>query len=361
MAFTLKHLVSLTKVAVENQASDIHIRTDEVPCLRIRKELVPVETKTLSVQDVSDICQLVLPPNEFNNLKDINEIDGSFDLEKLCRIRYNFFRYNNKIGIIFRIIKMAIPTLKELGVAESVKNICQQRNGLILVTGPTGAGKTSTLAAMVNHINQTRNAHIVTIEDPIEYLHPQLRCRITQREIGKDTDSFATGLRAALRQDPDIILIGEMRDQETIATALKAAETGHVVFSTVHTTNAIATINRIISMFPPKQTEYIKKRLAENLYATIGQRLLKNEQNKGLVLAQEIMITSPGIKECILGEEPMAKITSIIKHSKGPGGNGGQHFDQHIWELFKDKIISKETALEATSSQSDFMQKMIVE
>jgi twitching motility protein PilT len=260
-----------------------------------------------------------------------------------------------------RLVRNSIPTIEGLGLPKILSSIALHRRGMILVTGATGSGKSTTLAAMINHINNQRGAHIVTIEDPIEYLHPQIKSRITQREVARDTQSFTAGLRAALRQDPDIILIGEMRDPETVAIALKAAETGHLVFSTVHTTNAVSTIGRIISMFPPEEQDDVRKRLAENLYATIGQRMLKKMSNKGVVIAMEVMITGPGVKECILGNEPLSRLYKIIHEGHGPGGNGSQTFDQHVMEIFNAGIISKETALEAAESQSDFMQKLMVD
>lgn len=362
MAFTLKNLTSLINVAVQNRASDIHLRTDEAPCLRINGEMIPVQTKSFSLEDMQDIAKILLQEEHLiKRLPELNEMDGGYAIEGLCRVRYNLFRYSAKLGIILRIVNTQIPTIDSLGLAQSLKKIANQRRGLILLTGATGSGKSTTLAAMIDEINEKRSCHIVTIEDPIEYLHPQKKARISQREVGKDTDNFASALRSALRQDPDVILIGEMRDAETISTALKAAETGHVVFSTIHTTNAVASVGRIISMYPPEEQADVRKRLAENLYATVSQRMLKKYNNKGVAIAQEIMITSPGIKECILGDEPLARITTIIEENRGPGGNGSQSFDQHVMELFQAGVITKETALEAVSSESDFIQQLTVE
>lgn len=362
MAFSIKNLTSLAQVAVQNRASDIHLRTDEAPCLRINGEMIPVQTKSFSFEDMVDIANILLGEDRLaGKLDEINEMDGGFAIEGLCRIRYNLFRYNQKLGIILRIVNTQIPTIESLGLSKALKKIAGQRRGLILLTGATGSGKSTTLAAMIDEINEHRACHIVTIEDPIEYLHTQKKARISQREVGKDTDNFTTALRSALRQDPDVILIGEMRDPETISTALKAAETGHVVFSTIHTTNAVTSIGRIISMFPPEEQEDVRKRLSENIYATISQRMLKKKAEKGVVIAQEIMVTSPGIKECILGEEPLARITTVIEDGKGPGGNGSQSFDQHIMELYQSGQISKETALSAVSSESDFIQQLTVE
>ncbi len=361
MPFTIKNLTDLAKVAVENGASDIHLRSDEVPCLRIRGELVSVQTRQFSINEMEDICRIIIPKAEiFNNLDKVNELDGSFDIPDLCRFRFNFFRYNKKIGIIFRIVKMTIPSIDELKLPAVIKDIASQRRGLILVTGATGSGKSTTLAAMINHINLSRFAHIVTVEDPIEYIHPQIKSRISQREIGSDTKDFSSALRAALRQDPDVILIGELRDSETIDVALKAAETGHAVFATLHTTDAISTIGRIISMFSPDQQEEVRKRLSNNLYATIGQRMLKSKKNS-MVVAQEIMINNPSIKECIMGEQSLRNILSIIAKSYKSGGNTSRSFDQHLLELYQKDVISKETAIAAATSENDFLQKLIID
>jgi twitching motility protein PilT len=360
MAFSEKNLFSLVKVAIENGASDIHLRTDEPPCLRIRGEMIPVQTKSFLIDDLMDIARILISdPHIIESIDAIKEFDGGFEVPDLCRLRYNFYRFNMKVGIILRIVMNRVPSIKELGLNPIISKIALQHRGLILVTGATGSGKSTTLAAMINHINQNRAAHIVTIEDPIEYLHPQLKSRISQREVGTDTSDFTGALRSALRQDPDIILIGEMRDPETISIALKAAETGHLVLSTVHTTNALTTVGRIIAMFPKAEQEDVRKRLADNLYATISQRMLKSV-NKGVVIAQEIMVTNPGIKECITGEEPTSRIPTIIAQGKNQEGVGSQTFDQHIMEIYQQGLISKETALSAVSSESDFLQNLIV-
>lgn len=346
MGFSKQNLISLIKVGVQHNASDIHIRTDERPCLRIRGELVPVETKEFKAEDVIEISKIILQRKSLTDrISSLKEYDGGLSIPGLCRIRYNFFRYDKKIGIVMRIVNSDIPSLKDLGLPKVLAKISDQKRGLVLVTGPTGSGKSTTLAAMIDHINENRNCHIVTVEDPVEYLHPQKRSRLSQREVGKDTDDFNTALRGALRQDPDVILIGEMRDPETVQIALKAAETGHIVFSTVHTTNAITTIGRIISMFPPEEQRDVRKRLSVNLYSTISQRMLKKADNSG-------------VKECIEGEEPLERIIEIIEEGNGPGGNGSQSFDQHIMALYENRIIDKKTALGAVTSQSDFLQKL---
>ncbi len=359
MAFSPENLISLIKLAFQHNASDIHIRTNEPPAFRIRGELFSVESKPLKQEDVFEIAKIIIRNKEDNaRIHEFKEYDGGFGVSGLCRIRFNFFRYHQKPGIILRIVKESVPTIDQLGLPQVLKHISSQKRGLILVTGPTGSGKSTTLASMIRHMNESFNYHIITIEDPIEYIHKTARSKISQREVGRDTDNFTTGLRSALRQDPDVLLIGEMRDPETVQTALKAAETGHLVLSTMHTTNALATIGRIISLFPESEREEVKKRLSVNLYATVGQRMLKRADNNGIVIAQEIMITSPGIKECILGNEPLERIVKIMHEAHKPGGNGSLTFDQNIMELYEAGKIDKETALAAVTSQTNFLQKL---
>lgn len=365
MAFTLKNISSLLNVAIQHKASDIHIRTDEVPCLRIRGELVPIQTKIFNSADLKDIVKILIDNRESINQEPVSytikdEVDGAFSVPNLCRVRYNIFSYFGQLGIVLRIINTKVPNLAELDMPKILGKIAMQKRGLVLVTGATGSGKSTTLAGMIEHINENRSSHIVTIEDPIEYLYTQKKSRISQREVGSDTVDFASGLRAALRQDPNVISIGEMRDPITAHIALKAAETGHMVFSTLHTSNTVTTIGRIISMFPAHEQTEVRKRLAENLYAIIGQRMLVGKNDR-VVIAQEIMVTSPGIKDCISGKDDINRIPHIISQGQGKSTNGGQTFDQHIMYLYQKGFIEKEVALEAVSSQSDFIQKLIVD
>jgi twitching motility protein PilT len=364
MAFTDKHLKSLVAVAIQNGASDIHIRSGEPPCLRIRGDLVPVKSnKNIEVSDIKNLFEIMITnKKDLENFEELKEYDAVFEIEELCRLRLNYFRYNDKSGMILRIINMSVPTIDELNLSPTLKQIVKKKRGLVLVTGATGSGKSTTLAAMIDYINEKQTKHIVTIEDPIEYLHKQKQSRVSQREVGKDTETFMSGLKSALRQDPDVILLGELRDQESISVALKAAETGHLVMATVHTTDALATIGRILSMFPPEELRDVRKRLADSLFATISQRMVKGKNKKKAVIAQEIMVTSPGVKECIRGDEPLERILSIIE-------NGGtneigvkcQTFDQHIFQLYERGLISKAEAEKAVRSQSNFLQKLIIE
>lgn len=361
MAFSPKNLASLINVAMQHKASDIHIRYNEVPCLRIKGELIPVQTKTFVEEDVTDIIKILLDKdlNE-HEIMAISELDGAYSIPDLCRIRFNIFKYFNHFGIVLRIINSQVPSLKTLDMPSIISKIALQQRGLVIITGQTGSGKSTTLASMIDHINENSSSHIITIEDPIEYMHLQKKSRISQREVGRDTESFATGLRSALRQDPDVISIGEIRDPETVEIALKAAETGHLVLSTMHTTNATSTIGRMISMFSPSEQGEARKRIAENLHAVIGQRMLPGLKTP-VVIAQEILVNSPGIKDCILGKDELSRIYQIISQGAGKSTNGAQSFDQHIMHLFQKGFISKEVALESVSSQSDFIQKLIVE
>lgn len=358
MAIEAKDFVKLVKSAVSNGVSDIHIRTNEKPCFRVRGDLIPVKMDPLTYDDVKDCAKILIKDeNAKAQLDTLKELDGSFQIPKLCRLRYNLMRYQGKMGIILRIIDSEIPTTEKLGLPKSINKIAMTHNGLVLVTGATGSGKSSTLAAMINYVNKNKAVHILTLEDPVEYIHSPIKARITQREIGEDTDDFTAALRSALRQDPDIILIGEMRDAETISIALKAAETGHLVFGTVHTTDALNTIGRLISMFPPEEQDAVRVRIADNLYATVSQRLLKTVDGKGRVAAQEIMITSPGIKEAIADSTKTAEIYTYI--TKGKKGSGTQTFDQHITDLYNDGKISLEEARASATSPDDFERNLM--
>jgi twitching motility protein PilT len=358
MAITQEDFLKLVKTAVSNGVSDIHIRTNERPCFRIRGDLVPVKTTIITYEDVKVIALLMLKDAKLKEQIDtIKEVDGSFQIPKLCRLRYNIMRYQGKMGIILRIIDAEVPTTEALGIPVIVNKIASAQNGLVLVTGATGSGKSSTLAAMINHVNRTKPIHILTLEDPVEYIHAPIKARITQREVGEDTDDFGSALRSALRQDPDIILIGEMRDAETVGIALKAAETGHLVFGTVHTTDALNTIGRLISMFPPEEQDSVRSRIADNLHATVSQRLVKTIDGKGRVAALEIMITSPGIREAIADPAKISDIYTYIR--KGKSGSGTQTFDQHLTDLFKAEKISREEASKNASSPEDFERNLM--
>jgi twitching motility protein PilT len=358
MAITKETFFSLIKSASASGVSDIHLRTDEKPCFRMRGDLVPVKLDPLTNDDLKMICGLMIKDEEIlKKLDKVKEHDGSFSVPNVCRVRYNLMRYQSKMGLILRLINDKIPTTEELKLPAVLDKIASANAGLVLVTGATGSGKSSTLAAMINFINRTSAVHILTLEDPVEYVHSPIKARITQREIGTDTSDFNSALRSALRQDPDIILIGEMRDAETISIALKAAETGHLVFGTVHTTDALSTIGRLISMFPPEEQGVVRTRIADNLYSTISQRLLKSADGKGRVAAQEIMINNPGIRESILDPHKIKEIYMYIE--KGKNGSGAQSFDQHITKLYKDGLITMEEAKGNATRPEDFERNLM--
>lgn len=358
MALTKEAFFNMVKSANASGVSDIHLRTDEKPCFRLRGDLVPVKLEPLTNDDLKLVCSLMIRDTEImSKIDKIKEHDGSFAVPNVCRVRYNLMRYQGKLGLILRLISDKVPTTEELKLPQVINKIASANAGLVLVTGATGSGKSSTLAAMINYINKTSQTHILTLEDPVEYIHTPIKSRITQREIGADTSDFNSALRSALRQDPDIILIGEMRDAETISIALKAAETGHLVFGTVHTTDALSTIGRLISMFPPNEQHVVRTRIADNLHATISQRLLKTSDGKGRVAAQEIMINNPGIKESILDPVKTAEIYTYI--TKGKNGSGAQSFDQAITKLYKDGLITMEEAKSNATKPEDFERNLM--
>ena len=319
---------------------------------------MPVKMDPMTNDDIKLACSLMIKDADvLKKLDTIKEHDGSFTVPKICRVRYNLMRYQGKLGLILRLISDKIPTTEELKLPAVINKIAEANAGLVLVTGATGSGKSSTLAAMINYINRNSAVHVLTLEDPVEYVHTPIKARITQREIGQDTSDFGSALRSALRQDPDIILIGEMRDAETISIALKAAETGHLVFGTVHTTDALSTIGRLISMFPPEEQSVVRVRIADNLHATISQRLLKTSDGKGRIAAQEIMINNPGIKESILDPAKTKEIYMYIE--KGKNTSGAQSFDQHITKLYKDGLITMEEAKGNATRPDDFERNLM--
>jgi twitching motility protein PilT len=353
----------LLRAAIEYGASDIHIREGEPPCFRINGDLIPIKSPPVQHDDLSSISSFLLDGvDQLKNLSLIRELDGGKTFEGICRVRFNFFRFQEKLGVILRLIKNNVPSIDELKISKTIKSIAENKRGLVLITGATGSGKSTTMAAMIEHINSLSSGHIITIEDPVEYLFTQNQSRITQREVGVDTGDFNSALRSALRQDPDVIAIGEMRDQETVDICLKAAETGHMVISTIHTNNAENTIGRIIAMFPPEAQKDARIRLSENLFATISQRMLKTKEGTGRVVAQEIMINTPGVRECISGKEDMKNLYTYIREGFNPGAQySSQTFDQHLKLLLKNKVITKQEAIKAASSGGDFARSLDIE
>jgi twitching motility protein PilT len=351
------HVNDLLKIAVESGASDLHLKAGSYPMMRVRGTLTPAtEEKRLDHEDMVSIAAAVLPTGHREKFKENREVDLAYSIAGLGRFRCNAFQQRGTIGMIFRVIPMRVATIDELALPPVLKVIAGEERGLVLVTGTTGSGKSTTLAAMIDEINATRTTHIMTVEDPIEYLHRDNRSIINQREIGVDTQSFSQALRSALRQDPDVILVGEMRDFETIETALLAAETGHLVFSTLHTLDATETINRIIAVFPPHQQKQIRIQLASVLKAVISQRLIPKSDNRGRAPAVEVLISTPFIRDCIMDKEKTHLIHGAI--AQGTSQYGMQTFDQSIFYLYQQGLISYEEALRWASNVDEFKLKV---
>jgi twitching motility protein PilT len=347
----------LLKTAHSQGASDLHLKVGSCPILRINGELSPVSSENrLSQEDTLKIAFTVMSPGQREIFKKKNDIDLAYSVPGLGRFRCNIFIQRGTIGLVFRVIPMRIPTIEELLLPDVIKKISLEPRGLILVTGTTGSGKSTTLAAIIDNINNNRTDHIITIEDPIEYLHRDKRSIVNQREIGNDTESFSKALRASLRQDPDVILVGEMRDFETIQTALTAAETGHLVLSTLHTIDATETVNRIISVFPPYQHKQVRIQLASVLKAIISMRLVPKMDGNGRVPAVEVLIATATIKDCILDPDKTKIIPDVI--AQGALHYGMQTFDQSIFNLYKSNLISYEEALRRATNPDDFALKV---
>jgi twitching motility protein PilT len=351
------HVNDLLKIAVENGASDLHLKVGTYPMMRVRGTLMPAtEERRLEHEDLVSMAAAVLPAGHRDKFKDNHEVDLAYSVAGLGRFRCNAFQQRGTIGMIFRVIPMKVATIEDLMLPRVLKKIAAEERGLVLVTGTTGSGKSTTLAAIVDEINLTRTAHIMTIEDPIEYLHRDNRSIINQREIGVDTNSFAHALRSALRQDPDVILVGEMRDFETIQTALLAAETGHLVLSTLHTLDATETINRIIAVFPPHQQKQVRIQLSSVLRSVISQRLIPRTDSKGRVPAVEVLISTAFLRDCIIDKEKSHLIHGAI--AQGTSQYGMQTFDQSIFSLYEQKHISYEEALRWCSNVDEFKLKV---
>jgi twitching motility protein PilT len=340
----------LLKYAVNNGASDIHITVGVPPTARINGNLVPITQGSLGTADTEALAEEILSREYLEEYKKKGEIDLSYSVKGLGRFRVNVYRQRGSSSMALRIVALDIPTLDQLGLPDSVRELSERTRGLVLVTGPTGSGKSTTLAAMIDLMNNRRNCHILTLEDPIEYLHRHNKSIVNQREIGHDSRSFATALRSALRQDPDVILVGEMRDLETISTAITAAETGHLVLSTLHTIGADKTIDRIIDVFPPHQQQQIRVQLSTVLQGIISQNLIPRKDGKGRVPAVEVMVATPAISNLIRAGKTQQIMTSI----QTGGKYGMQTMDAALNKMYRDDIISYENALLYCTSQEAF-------
>ena len=342
--------------AVDRGASDLHLRAGSPPVMRVDGEMVPfLEVGALTPAETRALAEQILRHHQIE-LEPYREIDVGYALRELGRFRVNIFTHSGQVGIVLRIMPPDPLTIAELNLPAVLARVAEEERGLVLVTGVTGSGKSTTLAAMIDHINRTRARHIITVEDPIEYVHTDKRSLITQRQLGLDTRSFSDALRAALRQDPDVILIGEMRDKETIDTALLAAETGHLVFSTLHTLDAAETLNRILSTYPPHQQPQIRTQLAEVLRSVISQRLLPRADGEGLVPAVEILINTPFVSECLRDPKNTGRIRDAM--AEGTAQYGMQTFDQSLLGLVQAGLITEEVALAAATSPNDLKLKL---
>lgn len=359
----------LISAAAARNASDIHLRAGHPPLVRINGDLHRwTQVTSLTAGHLEAIAGRLLPPGVFLGQgrpgdggdgpanEGRLEVDVAWQASEAIRVRASVFRQRGTVGVSMRLIPDEIPAVDELGLPDSVVRLTGLRRGLVVVTGITGSGKSTTLAALIDVINQTRPAHILTIEDPIEFVHHNKMATVTQREIRTDTLSYGSGLRAALRQDPDVIMIGEMRDAETIETALVAAETGHLVFSTLHTLNAPETINRIVTVFPPHQQEQIRLQLAGVLKASVSQRLLQAADGQRRVLAAEVLVTTPYIKDCIQDPEKASLIPDAIV--AGASEYGMQSFDQAILKLCQDGVVTVAEAEGAVTNVEEFRMRL---
>jgi twitching motility protein PilT len=347
----------IIKAAVDRGASDLHIKAGDVFRARIHGKLVPLTKQALTPEQTRTIA-LHLMSNEDDKarLDKLTDYDCSWAAPGVGRFRVNILKQRSSFMIVMRVIPFEVPTFEKLRLPPALARVAEAERGMVLVTGVTGSGKSSTMAAMVHYINEHENRHILTLENPIEFLHSDLQSSITQREIGSDTQDFKMGLRAALRQDPDVVMIGEMRDAETIDTAIKAAETGHLLISTLHTPDAQSTIMRIMAMFPPEEQEVVRIRLSETLTSIVSQRLLPRADGKGRAVAAEILIVTPAVRDMIADGKRIGEIRDYI--AEGRDQYGMQTFDQHLADLVQADEVTFEVAMAAATNPSDFELKM---
>lgn len=341
------------KIAIESDASDLHLKPGNHPILRINGVLKPLTAfPRLTAADSKELATQIMTGSQKSLLEEDLDLDLAYSFAGFGRFRGNIFHQRGSLAIALRIIPLEPQSIKDLRLPEVLEMISLEQRGLVLCTGTTGSGKTTTLASMVDFINTQRTENIITIEDPIEYLHRDKKSTVCQREVGVDVKNFSRGLRAALREDPDVVLVGEMRDKETIDTAIVAAETGHLVMSTLHTLDAVETINRIVSVFPPHSQKQVRFQLSSILKGVISMRLIPEKGGKGRVPAVEIMINTPYIQECIIKKEKTALIRDAIE--AGVSQYGMQTFDQSIYYLYKNDLISFEQGLRYSSNPNDF-------
>jgi len=343
----------LLRVAAQFGASDLHCKAGSQPFVRIGGELRPIlNAPRLTQEDTLDMAFSMMSNRQKQRFKEVSEADIAYGVSGLGRFRANIFQQRGTVGMVLRVIPDKVRTITELGLPPVIERIAEEQRGLILVTGTTGSGKSTTLAAMIDYINSERGGHIITIEDPIEFLHRDKKSFVTQREVDVDTRSFAEALRGALRQDPDVILVGEMRDHETIETALTAAETGHLVLSTLHTLDATETVRRIVSSFPPHLQKSVRIQLAGILRAVISMRLVRSAAGDGRVPSAEVLVSTGLIRDYIINEEKTSLIRDAI--AAGTSQYGMQTFDQSLFSLYHSGLITMEEALRGASNPDEF-------
>ncbi len=349
------YIDEIVSEGVRRIASDIHLTVGIPPTFRINGDLVPYGDQKLSMEDTEDLVRQTLDDSHFQTLIEKGEVDLSYSSPGMGRFRVNAFLQRGSYGMALRIIPLEIPTMQQLGLPPVLGDLTRLPRGLILVTGPTGSGKSTTLATMIDMINKDRKCHILTLEDPLEYLHKHNRSIVNQREIGSDSKSFAAALRGALRQDPDVILVGEMRDLDTISIAITAAETGHLVLSTLHTLGSAKTIDRVIDVFPPYQQQQVRVQLSSVIQAVISQQLLPKADGKGRVAAHEIMIATPAIRN-LIREDKIHQIDTVIQTGSK---YRMQTMDSSLIDLYNRGLIKKEVAITQAINQED-IKKYIV-
>jgi twitching motility protein PilT len=336
-------MIELMKIAQERKASDIHITVNSPAMFRIHGELKPVNDQLLTPSATLEMAKELMTSEQYETFLEKGDLDLSYGIPDVSRYRVNVYKQKGNVSLTIRLIPSKIPAMEMLGLPSIAEDFAKKPQGLLLVTGPTGSGKSTTLAAILDYINRTRNDHIITLEDPIEFVHPHKSCIVNQREIGVDTDSFSTGLRAALRQDPDVILVGEMRDLETISIAITAAETGHLVFGTLHTADAPQTIDRIIDVFPSEAQQQVRVQLASVMLGVMAQRLLPTTDGSGRVAAIEVLVNTPAVANLIRSEK-VHQIRSVMQTGKS---QGMQTMEMSLRELLQQRRITVDTAKEA--------------
>jgi twitching motility protein PilT len=336
---------------VDQKASDLHMKAGGPPYVRINGRLAKTHFAVLTAADCERAAMEIMNDEQARKFKEKGESDFAYSEPALGRFRVNVFRQRGSVALACRRVLPGSPSFETLGLPESVKMLAEEQRGMVLVTGPTSSGKTTTTAAMINHINATRSCHVLTIEDPIEILHPDRSAIVNQREIGQDTNDFAVALRAAMRQDPDVIFVGEIRDAETVKAALQAAETGHLVISTLHTTDVPETVNRIIDFFPPHQQKQVRVSIAGSLRGVVSQRLVPRMDGRGLVPAVEVMVMNGRVRDLILNDEQTYMLHDLIKES---GFYGMQTFDQALLDLYRSGLVALDEAMRSSTNPHDF-------